>query len=169
MSGLAPKLKKLVKRHAVAGRPLFSHLGAYANNMRVTHVDNIARKTGLSQRDVRAVFSDLAELSVGRLIPGRHGHRTRFEWSKPLTAIARLANGDSTEELESVAADDDSWLEEAEPSDEAEEDTPAITECYRVPLTRRGAFAQLDLPIDLTKDDVKQIKQFLDWFQVREA
>ena len=134
--------------------------------MRVTHVDNIARETGLSQRDVRAVFSDLAELSAGRLIPGRHGHRTRFEWSKPLTAIARLANGDSTEELESVAADDDAWLDEADHSEEA----PSVrTESYRVPLTRKGAFAQFDLPTDLTKDDINQIKKFLDWFHIREA
>lgn len=45
-----------------------------------TKVRIASKQTGIPQRDMRAAFKKLEELNLGKLVVGRRGHETRFQW-----------------------------------------------------------------------------------------
>lgn len=142
------------------GAKLFYHLASYQRNMRVTHVDNLAKGAGLEEQEVRDALSKLVPLKLGRLVIGRHGRRTRFEWDAPLIEVAAIATG--AVGADELNLEDSSWIQDAEPGDEV----PVAripTKSFSVPLTN-GRHASLEVPVPLSKADVAKIHRFIDLF-----
>lgn len=143
-------------------RALFEYLATYENNMRKTYVHNLAHGTGLSQYQIREVFKQLQKepFEIGELYVGRRGHRTRFEWDAPLTAVAAAALGQRDVPDQEIASDD--WEAEAldpeEEADDAATDTSKKTHRFHL---RRDFEATLALPADLTEKDVERLCSFL--------
>lgn len=158
---LGSRLRKLAKNRNA--RTLLLHLEQrYTNNMRCTYVDNLARRSGLSDLEVRGVLGKLEHMKLGTLILGRRGKRTRFEWSAPLTMVARAAVGTDAGFQEDIDLDDASWLNEA--IDDDENDLALVEDKdYPIPLGD-GRFARLLLPSNHSGEDIEKVRSFLRLF-----
>lgn len=162
--GTVEKVKQLLEKQDFV--TLFRYLAEFKKNMRYTVVDNASKKTGLSTFAIRGVFKDLQDLGLGRLLIGRKGHQTRFEWSAPLTAVAEIAAGG---QVNDEVLFDKSWIEALpEESKDADIDdgeheagldqSEKKTHKYHL---RANFEAALTLPSDLTSKDVDKLHAFL--------
>lgn len=162
--GTVEKVRQLLEKQEV--RALFDYLSEFKNNRRYTVVDVVAKKAMCSPFVIRGVFKDLQDLGLGRLLIGRKGHQTRFEWSAPLTAVAEIAAGG---QVNDEALFDKSWIEALpEESKDADidggEDEAGLdqsekkTHKYHL---RANFEAILTLPSDLTSKDVDKLHAFL--------
>lgn len=161
MSDLYDALSTYLKDNASALR-VFAFFGRYTNNVGETVVETVARAMRLPPREVRAVFKALEGMKIGRLILGRHGESTRFEWSKPVTEVVKVA----FERAPADKLDDPSWLLDAAPSGVLP-DAPVAKRGVReftVPL-RGKLSATLTLPVGFTKADVAKVRRFLEFFK----
>jgi hypothetical protein len=80
-------------------RLLIDHFGSRQRNQTVSPVDTLERAldaagTPLTRNLVIEGLRRLDDLGVGRFIPGRKGHPTRFEWKVKSLQIRKFANGD---------------------------------------------------------------------------
>lgn len=163
MQDLSKKLKQLARRSTEADTLVRFLKTRYTNNVRVSHVDLMARKTGLTERQVRDVLQQMQGIGVGSLKLGRRGARTRFEWSFPVTEVARIAVGEELlddagwEELEKE------WFADALDSDDESSQAELPLKIFSVPLGG-GRFARLELPESYSVQDVEKVKQFLALF-----
>jgi hypothetical protein len=160
---LEARLRNLAKNRKT--RALLQHLQRYTNNMRCTFVDNLAKGSGLTEREVREVLAKLENLKLGALRLGRHGRRTRFEWDSPLTLIARTV-GDGPMSGSPIDLGDTSWLDEALESDDdsfVQAEEVSEEKSYHIPLGG-GRFAHLRLPTLCTAEDIAKLKTFLGLF-----
>ncbi|MDP3626971.1 MAG: hypothetical protein Q8S12_10255 [Hydrogenophaga sp.] len=163
MKDFSRKLKQLVLRSREAETLVRFLNTRYTNNVRVSHVDLMARKTGLTERQVRDVLQQMQSIGVGSLKLGRRGARTRFEWELPVTEVSRIAVGDELlddagwEELEKE------WFAEALDSDDEASQAELPSKIFPVPLGG-GRFARLELPESYSARDVEKVRQFLALF-----
>src|SRR2546426_12363514 len=76
-------------------RKIFETVKTYNRNRTAIGVDNIAWYAKLPAEEVKRVFQELQNLGLGRYVMGR-----RFEWSLPLTLVARVGIGTSNDPLD---------------------------------------------------------------------
>lgn len=100
-----------------AAPALLDHFAGRERNLRVTPVDrllvNVQREgSEVSRGDLIRVLKKLQELGCGTFVPGRRGHKSRFEWDASLVSVGQVAAGEA-EEFE----DAPDYLEEKDSSE----------------------------------------------------
>jgi hypothetical protein len=145
-----------------ASKTVFEYLGSYGNNMRCVYVDRIASDINLDESEIRAVFKGLEALELGRLILGRRGSRTRFEWDTPLTMVAKAGLGKANLPEDQLRATE--WKKTAEPDDSEQQGLEQdlgvrrTTHSYRL---RENFMASLILPTDFNQKDLERLTTYL--------
>jgi len=163
MKDFSKKLKLLVRRSTEADTLVRFLRTRYTNNVRVSYVDLMARKTGLTEREVRDVLQQMEGIGVGKLKLGRRGARTRFEWEFPVTEVARVAVGDEVLDDAGWAELEKEWFADALDSDDEASTGELSLKTFSIPLGE-GRFARLELPESYSVRDVEKVKQFLALF-----
>lgn len=97
------KVKKLYRSSAKAQKVL-DVLSKRSKSQKVTTVPLVERKTGFPVHDIITVFKRLDEAGAGRFYYGRNSYPSRFEWSRNMLSIARLAAEAKSEEKTVVVA-----------------------------------------------------------------
>ena len=134
-----------------AAQALLDHLAGRERDRRVTPVDrllvNVAREgTVLSRGELIRVLRLLEELGCGRFVPGRRGHKSRFEWEASLVSVGQVAAG------------------EAEEFEDAPEDTGINDEVDLIGHSfqlRRDLPVEIELPADLTASEADRLASFI--------
>lgn len=131
-------------------RAVFDYLlGLEHDGEKPTQVAVVAKSTALTERDVREVFRALQGLRLGRLIVGRHGGRTRFEWAAPIQqSIPARRKGEQDAETAALLELSDVSGVHAAP-----------TNAWVVKLGGRRT-ATLLLPISLTRAELEKVRDF---------
>ena len=141
---------------------IFDHLAKFVRNMHETKLDQLTSRLS-SESDppgrwgVLQFLRKLEELGCGRVIVGRWGQKTRFEWSSNLIDVAKAAMGqnisigsESTEiEVEEAAGDQ----LPGQPDDESFVEHPY--------MLRRGMPVSFKLPTDLTASEADRLAKFI--------
>ena len=91
-------------------RLVIDHFASRENNQKITAVDTLIgslnrAKTPLPRHTVVRVFRSLDALGIGRFIPGRKGHATRFQWYEKSLRMRELASGNPTNENQTEIED----------------------------------------------------------------
>ena len=73
---------KLMRINSPQARALFQSFLTYINRQSTMTVASMARKSGLTEKEVRDVCLHLEQLKLGHLRLGRRGLLTRFEWQE---------------------------------------------------------------------------------------
>ena len=76
----AVKRLKAMRKQSPSVRALFDFLLIYDNTEGVT-VKPVAQGSGLTEKEVRDIFGSLQRFKLGRIVLGRRGKDTRFEWA----------------------------------------------------------------------------------------
>lgn len=97
---------------------------------------------------VIAAFRQLQEADCGRYVEGRHGYKSRFDWSVKSMLLRDTVDG--KESVESVEEIDDDF-------EEYESEMIEHTYVLRPDLT-----IVLELPEDITPREAQRISQFID-------
>lgn len=90
-------------------RLVIEHFADRENNQRITAVDTLVgalnrAKTPLSRPAVVRVFRSLDALGIGRFIPGRKGHVSRFQWYEKSLSVRGLALSQPTDDTHAEVA-----------------------------------------------------------------
>jgi len=104
---------RVLYRDDPLAKQLFDDLASRTKNYREQKVDRTAYLLNANQASVREVFKRLEEAGCGRLIPGRRGHVTRFQWFLGMVEVGKYAAKQAT----SLPV-----IEPTEPEPEAEAD-----------------------------------------------
>lgn len=73
---------KLMRMNSPQARALFQSFLTYNNQQSTMTVALMAKKSGLTEKEVRDVCLQLERLKLGHLRLGRRGLSTRFEWQE---------------------------------------------------------------------------------------
>jgi hypothetical protein len=141
---------------------IFDHLARFVRNMGTTKVDQLTWRLS-SEPDppnrwqVLKFFRKLEELCCGRVIEGRWGKKTRFEWSANLVDVARAAQG---QDVQIGSASNEIEVEEAagEQHQEETKDENLVEHPY---LLRKDLHVRLELPADLTAAEAARLARFI--------
>jgi hypothetical protein len=87
MATTVEKKLQSMRLHNADARAVFDALLTYDKNMSEVTVDRLQQKTRMRPRAIRAVLQDLEQLELGKLVIGRRGWPTRFEWREKYTEI----------------------------------------------------------------------------------
>lgn len=143
---ISGQLKALYARDS-AGRKICDYLTTYSRNRTAIGVDNFAWNLKLPAEEVKRVFQELQNLGLGRYVMGR-----RFEWSLPLTVVARVATGTSNDPLH---------VDESENRVGAA-DNGASNEVIRHAYNLRPDYvATIVLPASLTVSEANRLADFI--------
>jgi hypothetical protein len=137
------------------GKMILDHLAGFVNNMGTTKVDQLAWRLSSEQDppdrwQIIKFFRRLEDFRCGRLIEGRKGHKTRFEWSAGLVDVARTATG------QNVSIGPAPVVKEGEIDDAA--GNGLVEHPY---LLRRDLHIHLRLPADLTRSEASRLAAFI--------
>lgn len=155
MSGIELGIKKLRELAQDPDyRTFLENFAARDRDRRVTTVDWMTNKFGVSRAIVVAFFKELAAIELGRFVSGRRGQQSRFEWLTRMTEVGMAAIGES-EEIESITEEVVDEFDEA--SDEGDESV--ITHSF---VLRRGhEEIKVSLPADLTEKEAERLAAFI--------
>ncbi len=146
------QLKSLYKTEEYT-RSFFAWGSGLVNDVSQTPVSRIEFYIGSQDESTRKKAIDfckkLEAVGCGKLILGRHGRKSRMQWTYTLRSIGAVACGQSGS-LEP---------REIEPEDEEEDDKTATIES-KIPLSG-GTTATLILPEDLSELDVIKLVDFI--------
>lgn len=146
-----------------AARVIFDHLGKFVKNMSETKVDQLTWRLS-SESDppnrwtVLKFFRKLEELGCGRVIEGRWGHKTRFEWSANLVDVAKAAMGQN---ITIGSAPGEIEVEEAAGDSEAQAQTDDDNLVEHPYMLRRDLPVRFKLPVDLTAAEAARLARFI--------
>jgi len=153
---IAPQLQALNKHVDFA--TLLHSLGSMKNNVRMTHVETLERKTGVDGKQIREFFTKLEGLKCGTLKLGRHGSRTRFVWDVPLTEVAAFALNAASKKGKPFDPEQTAgWVPDIEEEPEPEPESP--WQEFLIPLAG-DRVATLKAPKDLSRLDFELIEGY---------
>lgn len=141
---------------------IFDHLSKFVRNMGITKVDQLnwrlsSEPNPPAKWQVLRFFRKLEELCCGKVIEGRRGKKTRFEWSANLVDIARAAQG---QDVQIGSASNEIEIEEAAGEQSREE--PIHEDLVEHPyLLRKDLHVRLELPADLTAAEAARLAKFI--------
>lgn len=140
---------------------IFGHLSKFVKNMSETKIDQLtwrlsSETTPPSRWTVLKFFRKLQELGCGRVIEGRRGHKTRFEWSSNLVDVAKAAMGQNIS-IGSAPIE----VEEAA-GDQQREDADAGDFMEHPYMLRKGMPVSFKLPADLTTAEAARLAKFIE-------
>ena len=143
-------------------KAIFEHLAKFVRNMGETKIDQLTLRLG-SEADppnrwvVLKFFRKLEELGCGRVIEGRWGNKTRFEWSSNLVDVAKAAMG---QDVSIGSAPTEIEVEEAagDQSEEQADDENFVEHPY---MLRKGMPVSFKLPADLTMAEAARLARFI--------
>lgn len=145
-----------------AAKVVFDHLAKFVRNMGTTKVDQLTWRLSSepdppNRWEVLKFFRKLEELRCGRVIEGRWGKKTRFEWSANLVDVARAAQG---QDVQIGSASYEIEVEEAagEQPREEPEGKNLVEHPY---LLRKDLHVRLELPADLTSAEASRLAKFI--------
>jgi hypothetical protein len=144
-----------------AAKRMFSWFSSRKKDSWEMPVRVAVNQTGLSDREVRRIFRDLADLECGRLIKGRGEHgETRMAWTLSIRSIADAAMGNA-QSVAIVAASPEDNLEadlEAEKARTFPEEEGVVEHRFNL---RADFEVVLHLPEDLTTHEADRLGRFL--------
>lgn len=113
-----------------------------------------AKRTDLSEREVRRVFKALEQYGCGRFIKGRGDSESRMAWKLSIRSIAAAAKGE-TSSLEEIDTSPENTLE-------AEEAASAVAAKTTHTFKLRADFdVTITLPVDFTEGEAERLSLFL--------
>lgn len=138
---------------------IFDHLAKFVNNMSTTKVDQLDWRLNESEKNPPArweiikFFRKLEELKCGKLIEGRRGKKTRFDWLANLTDVAKAAAGQNVKIGATPFAAGAELAFAEEPEANGLVDHP-----FKL---RKDLDVRLRLPMDLTKAEAVRLAAFV--------
>jgi hypothetical protein len=146
------QLRALYKNDPIA-KQLFDDLASRTNNYREQKVDRTANRLHVDQASVREVFKRLQLAGCGRLIPGRRGHVTRFEWYLGMVEVGKYA---------AQQASNLPVVEPTEPEPEIEADSVAASGDFTHSFQLRAdRVVSITLPADFTSAEAARLGTWL--------
>lgn len=143
---------------------------ALALRQRVRHYSDINRTRNLLMNhgekivdsDFQQLFNDLEKAGIGVIIRGRKGKPDRFEWYYSLKSVAKAALNKSDEKVEKIQVKAPKQVQEPKKNENEPIKTPiqASKREILIPL-RPDFYVEIDLPHDVTKDEVAIISRVL--------
>lgn len=151
-------------RDSAEFRALIVALSGYERNMSCSLLRTIVEKfpddgRPLSAKSAaaRSGFRDLGELGFGRLIIGRRGAETRFEWSVPMQDV--LAQLPQTGDSQPVPPEQGDHPVMRTPSvDSGGSDVVDVAHRF---VLRRDFTVEVSLPVDLTAAEADRLASFV--------
>jgi hypothetical protein len=92
-------------RENEAAKAFFDRAADRKNDATDTSVQRIAQIIGIDRYEALQLARSLHEAGCGRLIVGRKGQKTRFEWDYSLPALGKVARNESGAVLREVETD----------------------------------------------------------------
>ena len=130
------------------------HLATHTKSRSETEALSLASSVSVTYAEAVAVFRRFEELEFGRFLVGRHGHPTRFRWSRRSADVAKAIKGE-VDELPKTAEDPS---EDAESASESGS-TNGSTVVARYQLRPDFEITTV-LPRDMTKDEAARFADY---------
>jgi hypothetical protein len=128
----------------------FEWLAGRERDSQYTKIARAAEKSGVAYREAVAIFRDLENAAIGKLIVGRKGHQSRFEWGYSLVAVGKAALGE-------IVSDFDIDFDNIDSNDD-DADIDFITHRY---ILRKDKEIVFNLPFDLSPNEAERIANFI--------
>jgi hypothetical protein len=98
------EIRRLYRENEPA-KTFFDRAADRKNDATETSVQRIAQIIGIDRYEALQLARSLHEAGCGRLIVGRKGQKTRFEWAYSLPALGKVARNESGAVLREVETD----------------------------------------------------------------
>lgn len=156
----ANSIKSFVDSSEVAKR-FFEHLAGRVKSYRITTVERAMAITRHGRKEVVDMFKQMDELGMGNFIVGRRTGVSRFEWSLPMTDVAKAAFGEfDLTDIEPLEEEELQELDAEETEEEAEVESTGLVK-HSFALRPRSAPFVFSLPADLTEHEAQRLSRFM--------